>query len=100
MNGVPEPLSAVGDRRRSVAGAEIDIEHGNIDGALGDELRRLICVVRRTDDGAAGLLEDIDKNHCDKRLVLEDQHALACQHVCHARFSNGSASSQRKPVLG
>ena len=68
--------------------------------ALGDQLRRLVGVVRRADDGAAGLLEDIDQNHCDKRLVLEDQHALACQRFCHARFSNGSASSHRKPVLG
>ncbi len=69
-------------------------------GALGDQLRRLLGVVRRADDGAAGLLENVDQNHRDKRLVLEDQHALACQRFRHALFSNGSASSHLKPVLG
>ena len=86
MNGVPDPFRLSAMRRRRVPRAEVDVEHGDVDLALGDQLRRLIGVVRRADHGAAGLLENVDQNHRDERLVLEDQHALACQRLPSCPF--------------
>ena len=83
-----------------MTGAEVDVENGDVDLALGNQLRCLSGVVRRADHGAAGFLENVDQNHRNERLVLEDQHTLACQRFRHALFSSGRASSHLKPVLG
>src|SRR6185312_15000281 len=80
----PDTLQRIGDRRRRAPRTEVYVEHSDVDGVLGNQLRRLVGIVRGADDGTARLFEYIDQNHGDQGLVLEHQHPLARQSFRHA----------------
>lgn len=92
------PLASdrVGNRRDMLA-AQVDVEQGQVEGNLGNQLERRTQVAGNTDDIAADAREKVLETICDGEIVLDDDEAWVQGLLReHGPFSPRSFAAEEK----